>query len=82
MTDTKKYWFPAKRYGWGWGAPGTWQGWAVLAVYAVLVLLGILALPPAQSPLVFVAYISLISLLLVAVCWAKGEPPSWRWGAE
>jgi hypothetical protein len=26
-----RYWFPAKRYGWGWGLPVTWQGWAVLA---------------------------------------------------
>jgi hypothetical protein len=28
-----KYWFPAKRYGWGWGPPVTWQGWAVLVVW-------------------------------------------------
>ena len=28
-----KYWFPAKRYGWGWGLPGTWQGWLVVAAF-------------------------------------------------
>ena len=28
-----RYWFPAKRYGWGWGPPATWQGWAVLAAF-------------------------------------------------
>ena len=22
---TERYWFPAKRYGWGWGAPRTWH---------------------------------------------------------
>ena len=24
--DPPRYWFPAKRYGWGWGPPSTWQG--------------------------------------------------------
>jgi hypothetical protein len=37
----KSYWFPAKRYGWGWGVPLCWQGWAVLAAYlAVIVAAG------------------------------------------
>ena len=31
MNEPEKYWFPAKRYGWGWGLPSTWQGWIVLA---------------------------------------------------
>lgn len=29
-SNGKKIWFPAKRYGWGWGLPVTWQGWVVL----------------------------------------------------
>ena len=29
--DDSRYWFPAKRYGWGWGLPATWEGWAVMA---------------------------------------------------
>ena len=29
MQTERKYWFPAKRYGWGWGMPNTWQGWLV-----------------------------------------------------
>jgi len=32
MTEVKrKIWFPAKRYGWGWGFPICWQVWVVLA---------------------------------------------------
>ena len=27
--DNPPYWFPAKRYGYGWGLPHTWQGWIV-----------------------------------------------------
>jgi hypothetical protein len=33
MSVEKKYWFPAKRYGWGWGIPNVWQGWLVLFVF-------------------------------------------------
>lgn len=79
MTDTKKYWFPAKRYGWGWGAPIAWQGWAVVAVYALLLAVASLLFAPAGNPITFIAYTTCISGLLVSVCWAKGEPLHWRW---
>jgi len=74
-------WFPAKRYGWGWGVPTVWQGWAVLVAFFVLLAIAAAIFLPAQ-PGVFVACASLLSLLLVAVCWAKGEPPRWRWGGK
>ena len=37
MPQDPEYWFPAKRYGWGWGLPATWQGWTVLAAFLILV---------------------------------------------
>ncbi|HEU6456170.1 MAG TPA: hypothetical protein VN201_11940 [Roseateles sp.] len=76
-----EYWFPAKRYGWGWGAPRTWQGWAVLASFAVLVALGVVFLRPLGTTL-FIAYIVALGVVLTAVCWLKGEPPRWRWGGK
>ncbi len=36
MEGSKRVWFPAVRYGWGWGPPVTWQGWLVLAGFLVL----------------------------------------------
>jgi hypothetical protein len=74
-----QYWFSAKRYGWGWGLPAAWQGWVVLAAWvALLAALGpILALH--SMPLFFV-FMAVMGAALVAVCWAKGEPPRWRWG--
>ena len=33
---SKQYWFPVKRYGWGWGLPIVWQGWVVLVAYTSL----------------------------------------------
>jgi len=80
MTSKQKFWFPAKRYGWGWGMPTAWQGWAAMATFAVLLLVGAFALLPSRGPAAFAVYAALLSLLLVAVCWVKGEPPAWRWG--
>lgn len=44
--EEPRYWFPAKRYGWGWGFPCAWQGWAVLAGYFVLLAAGMWLIPP------------------------------------
>jgi hypothetical protein len=72
-------WFPAKRYGWGWGPPVRWQGWAVLIGWLVIfvclapivVRYGWLALIGFEVPMV---------ALLIGICWAKGEKSGWRWG--
>ncbi len=74
------YWFPAKSFGWGWGAPVTWQGWAVLAAFAILVAVGAVIFPPADSFGAYLTYTVSLGLLLVAICWWKGERPSWRSG--
>ena len=76
-----RYWFPAKRYGWGWGLPIRWQGWLVLAAFIVLVVVGVIAFPPRASP-VFYVYIAVLVVLLSGVCWLTGEPPRWRWGED
>jgi hypothetical protein len=76
-----RYWFPAKRYGWGWGPPTTWQGWVVIALYIALVVAGVGLASPSNEPGAFIAWVVLITLLLIAVCWLKGEPPRWRWGS-
>lgn len=82
MTELDKYWFPAKRFGWGWSFPTRWQGWLVLAVYAVgLIVLGKLY-PPKESHAVFVAGVGVLTTILLAICWIKGEPPKWRSGGK
>ena len=83
MTEKpNKYWFPAKRYGWGWGVPRTWQGWVVLAVYGVVLVVAVHFLPPAHHALTFAAVIVVATLVLSLVCLRKGEPPRWRWGKQ
>ena len=80
MLEPARYWFPAKRYGLGWGLPSSWQGWVVLAAYVSLLAAGALLLPPASAP--FLAFAAILTALLTAICWARGEPPRWRWGKE
>lgn len=79
MATEKNYWFPTKRYGWGWGCPSAWQGRAVMIAFFALVFGGAPFFLPAQ-PIGYVIYTLLLSAILVAICWFKGEPPTWRWG--
>jgi hypothetical protein len=90
----KKLWFRAKYYGWGW-YPVTIEGWLVIAGF-VLVLTGsaflfsnymqIHAADPAGSlryvALAFVAWITLLMVLLIYICYKTGERPRWRWGGK
>jgi hypothetical protein len=80
MPVQRTYWFPAKRYGWGWGLPIVWQGWVVIALYAALVVSGIRLLSPSNDPGPFIGWLVFLTLLLIAVCCIKGEPPRWRRG--
>lgn len=68
------YWFPAKAQGWGWGLPITWQGWLVYATAAVLLVAGFFIFPPAASYVRFLIYNWSVVLLVLLVCWIKGEP--------
>ena len=81
MQRYVRYWFPAKRYGWGWGFPITWQGWAIFVAFLVLLAVGA-AVIPKQSLAGFIAYAVVLIALFAGVCWWKGEPPRWRWGGE
>lgn len=80
VSESKHYWFPAKRYGWGWGLPTAWQGWVVLLVYVAVIVLLVVCVPPRAHPLLFVGLVVAASVLLGLVSWFKGEPPSWHWG--
>ena len=79
--DKKKIWFPAKKYGYGWGLPITWQGWLVLMAYLLLIIIGILILINNPSEIgAFRIYVLLFTIVFIFICWKKGEKPAWRWG--
>ena len=73
-----RYWFPAKRYGWGWGPPSTWEGWLVLVAYVSLLAGLCLWFPAHKHPNWFWAGLGTLVTTLIAICWWKGEPPRWR----
>jgi hypothetical protein len=70
-----RYWFPAKRYGWGWGLPRTWQGWAVLVAACLVIAAGAL-----MEPLWRWVIVLATMLLTLLICIKKGEPTRWRRG--
>ena len=76
----RTHWFPAKRYGWGWGLPVAWQGWIVLIAFVGLFGAGFLVFPPSTEIGPLLIYVFLLTAGLIAICWLKGEPPRWRWG--
>ncbi|MCB5197207.1 hypothetical protein [Deefgea salmonis] len=82
MSTKQKYWFPAKRYGWGWGMPSSWQGWCVLLAYLMLLILAVILKLPDHQPLLFWSGFGLLSLIFLIICWRKGEPTQWRWGEK
>ncbi len=74
------YWFPAKKYGFGWGLPVKWQGWVVVLIYFVLITAGIVLIEYNENKTWFFIYCSIPTILLILICWKKGEPAKWRWG--
>ena len=74
----KRYWFPAKQLGWGWGIPTAWQGWVVLGLFIA----GMSALPRLVPEDRYLIGVAVLIALLILVCVVKGEPPRWRWGNE
>jgi hypothetical protein len=81
-SERPKVWFYAKKYGWGWGLPACWQGWVVLVAYLTLLVGGVFVFPPDRALPLYLLYTVVLTALLVAVCWLKGETPRWRWGGD
>jgi len=77
----QEYWFRAKRYGWGWGLPITWQGWAVFVAWFAAFIPAMRYFLP-RNPRAFLLFTVVMSIVLLAICYKKGEPPRWRWGSR
>ena len=80
----KEVWFRAKRYGWGW-YPIRWQGWVVILIYVVALLKsGLYFNAWTHSGSDFLINFSIpfiiLTILLLIVCYTKGEYPHWSWG--
>jgi hypothetical protein len=81
---TRRIWFRAKKYGWGW-YPVTWQGWIVILIGLFLIIREAVQFDENSQSGSDV----LIGLLLPVFCvvtlmlittYATGEKPGWHWG--
>jgi hypothetical protein len=73
MKAKSDYWFRAKRNGRGWGLPCAWQGWVFFIVWFALLLWAAFRLMP-HRPFAFTLVLALMTVVLVLVCYAQGEP--------
>ena len=73
---TKKLWFRAKCFGWGW-YPCSWEGWLVLLIWVISLFTIIKRNYGGLENFIFV-FISV--LILIWICYKTGEKPGWRWG--
>ncbi len=81
---TKRYWFRAKKYGWGWW-PSSWEGWIVSAVYIFLVFIcSLINAPQSFSEkyllLTILPGVLALSIIFIIICYITGEKPHWQWG--
>jgi len=71
-------WFKAKNVGWGW-YPSSWQGWIILFIYIVGLIL-IFPQPYLPQYLTGGVVVFCMTTLLIVICYKTGEKPEWRWG--
>jgi len=76
--NTPRYWFRAKRFGWGWGLPLTWEGWVVYAAWFAVVLSVAPSLRRPEHRVAHALFVIGMIAVLIAVCYWKGEPPGGR----
>jgi hypothetical protein len=83
---SKKLWFKAKNYGWGW-YPVTWQGWSITLLYIAVLFWRTSALSKMFDTATSFSWrymfeIAAITIPLIVICYATGEKPEWRWGEK
>ena len=70
--ETNRYWFPAKKYGWGWGFPQRWEGWVVMGAFLAAVIADGVLFAGRQWVIYFILIAAAVGLM-VAICWWKGS---------
>jgi len=68
----KDYWFPAKKFGYGWGRPNCWQGWLLLAAFVALIIAGRYLLT-GQNVAIVMAFYLVLTVIFLIIVYFKGE---------
>lgn len=81
MSDDDDAWFAPKLFGFGFGLPIAWQGWALMLCY--LAVLAVLVLELRRHPLQLIAALVLPTIALLVIGCAKTRGGChWRWGGN
>jgi uncharacterized membrane protein AbrB (regulator of aidB expression) len=80
---SSEFWFKPKTLGYG-ATPTTWEGWAVVAVYSLVVLGCVVAMTVRKDS--FSTFVSSIAMIVVAtvvlvVVSVQKTDGTWRWNA-
>ena len=78
--NPKGYWFKRKLYGWGW-VPVKWQGWLTILTYIILLAISVALIQENDHEIGKNLIVMLFfTILLIWICYKKGEKPKWSWG--
>ncbi|MGY3265561.1 hypothetical protein [Lysobacter sp. HA35] len=73
MNEQPRYWFPAKKFGVGFGLPVAWQGWVVIGLYVAALAMVYVRFPPDTDAVPFYAGVLAATSALVLIVWFKGD---------
>jgi hypothetical protein len=77
-----KPWFRVKRYGFGAGVPCSWEGWALLAAFLIIVIASAVMFTD-REPLLHFGVVVVSTAIVIVVSWCKSDGPwKWRWGQD
>lgn len=74
----KEIWFKRKLYGWGW-YPSSWQGFVLMILFILSIIWSAYYFLPDRMTEYFISII-LAVIILIWICYKKGEKPRWSWG--
>ena len=82
--NKNQLWFKRKRYGWGW-VPSAWQGWMIMLLYFLALFsnfktLDLVKESGGNTLLIFAPRFIILTIILLVICYKKGEKPKWSWG--
>lgn len=77
--NPKGYWFKRRIFGWGW-VPATWQGWMVVVIFLIYVVLIASIFLPEEGGFEYSLSLLVGIVILIYACYKKGEKPRWIWG--
>ncbi len=89
-SESKRYWFRTKRYGWGW-VPATWEGWLVTFFFMLMLIPALDSISQANASthsvsdffyaiFFYIVFMIVDLAVFIMICYKTGEKPRWRWG--